>query len=67
MTAPGTNGSAKEQLRQALIAAGIDASEERIAQLLPAYQGLLAGAARIAQLDLGETEPAVIYRLPSPE
>lgn len=67
MAGSGANGSAREQLRHALAAAGLEATEERVDRLLPAYQGMLSGAAWIAKLDLGETEPAVIYRLPRPE
>jgi hypothetical protein len=69
MTSPSTSDSdqLRLQLAGALRAAGIEPDDARIEALLPAYQGMLAGAARVRDLDLGETEPAVIFRLPPPE
>jgi hypothetical protein len=67
MTTPTANGSTREQLRAALKAVGLDASDARVDELLPAYQGMLSGANRLRALDLGETEPAVVFRLPHPE
>ena len=67
MTASPGDGSLREQLRAALAAVGLEATDERIELLLPAYQGMRAGATRLQALDLGETEPAIIFRLPPPE
>jgi hypothetical protein len=63
---PGTL-SKRDQLRAALQAAGIEATDQRIDELLPGYEGMLSGATRLRALDLGETEPSVIFRLPKPE
>ncbi len=67
MTVPQANGSTREQLRAAFQAVGLDATAVRLDELLPAYEGMLAGATRLRALDLGETEPALIFRLPRPE
>ncbi len=67
MPAPADDQALREQLRATLRASGLDASDERVDQLLPAYQGIMSGAARLRALDLGETEPAIIFRLPRPE
>lgn len=55
----------REQLRAALQAAGIEATEERLDALLSSYEGMLSGAARLRALDLGEMEPAFIFRVPA--
>jgi hypothetical protein len=52
-----------EQLRAQLAAIGITLDEERLSRLLPVYAGVISGANRLAVLDLGETEPAMIYEL----
>ena len=65
MTASGTP-STRDQLRAALLASGIDADDQRIDELLPSYEGMLSGAARLRGLDLGETEPSIVFRLPAP-
>jgi hypothetical protein len=65
MTAPGAP-STRDQLRAALLASGIDADDQRIDELLPSYEGMLSGAARLRALDLGETEPSIVFRLPAP-
>jgi hypothetical protein len=67
MTTPDSNEDLKAQLAGALRAAGIAPDVARVEALLPAYQGILAGAARMRDLDLGETEPAVVFRLPDRE
>jgi hypothetical protein len=54
-----------EQLRAQLAAIGITLDEERLSRLLPVYAGVISGANRLAVLDLGETEPAMIYGLRS--
>jgi hypothetical protein len=56
----------RDQLRAALLAAGIEADDRRLDELLPSYEGMRSGAARLRALDLGETEPAVIFLLPPP-
>lgn len=66
MTAPGEGSSRRADLRLALAAAGLDAGDERLEELLPGYEALRAGAERARALDLGETEPAVVFRLPAP-
>ncbi len=67
MSTPSANHSTREQLRHALQAVGLPASDERVEQLLPAYEGVLRNAERLRTLDLGETEPALIFRVPRPE
>ncbi len=67
MTLPTGNGSTREQLRLALRAAGIAVDDHRLDELLPGYEGVLTGAARLREIELHETEPSVIYRLPQPE
>ncbi len=67
MPAPTDDQAIREQLRATLRATGLEASDARVEQLLPAYQGIMSGAARLRSLDLGETEPAIIFRLPAPE
>ncbi|MGH2587284.1 MAG: hypothetical protein ACRDJE_20405 [Dehalococcoidia bacterium] len=57
----------REQLKAQLAAAGLTLDDERLEALLPVYQGLLGGAQRLAALDLGETEPAVVLRWLRPE
>ncbi len=57
---------AEEMLRARLAAAGLTVGEAQLQALLPAYTGALAGARRIAALDLGETEPAMTFRHPRP-
>jgi hypothetical protein len=52
-----------EQLRTQLAVVGIMLDDERLSRLLPVYVGVLGGANRLAQLDLGETEPAMTYAL----
>ncbi|MGD9895235.1 MAG: hypothetical protein AB7R89_10155 [Dehalococcoidia bacterium] len=56
--------STLEQLRIQLTAVGLTLDDERLSRLLPVYVGVLSGANRLALLDLGETEPAMIYALP---
>lgn len=56
--------SARDDLRAALRAASLDASDARVETLLPSYEGMHASAARLRALDLNETEPVVIFRLP---
>ena len=53
-----------EQLRAQLAAAGLELDEVRLEALLPVYAGMLNGVRRIAALDLGETEPAIILSRP---
>lgn len=67
MTAPKANGATREQVRAALRSVGLDASDARVEALLPAYEGMLAGAERLRALDLSEIEPATIFRLAAPE
>lgn len=67
MTASSGEPSVRDQLRAALHASGLEATDERIETLLPAYEGMRAGAERLRALDLGETEPAVTFRLPQSE
>lgn len=55
----------REQLRAQLALSAIELDDARLDSLLPIYTGLLSGARRIAALDLGETEPAMTFRLPS--
>jgi hypothetical protein len=54
-----------EQLRAQLAAVGITLNDERLSRLLPVYSGVLSGAHRLAMLDLGNTEPAMIFAVPS--
>jgi hypothetical protein len=54
-----------EQLRTQVAATGITLDDELLSRLLPVYGGVLSGAHRLALLDLGETEPAMTYGLPS--
>ena len=54
----------REQLRSQLAAIGIELDDARLEMLLPAYAGVLGGARRLAALDLGDAEPAMIYRHP---
>jgi hypothetical protein len=54
-----------EQLRTQLAAVGIALDEDRLSRLLPIYSGVLSGAHRLASLDLGDTEPAMTFALPS--
>ena len=56
----------RDQLKAALQAAGLESSDERVELLLPSYEGMRSGAERLRALDLGETEPAIIFRLPAP-
>lgn len=49
------------QLRAAMAAAGLATDDKRVEALAPVYAGLLSGAARIAALDLGETEPVMVF------
>ena len=51
-----------EQLRAQLAAVGLTLDDARLELLLPIYTGLVNGARRIAALDLGETEPAMVFR-----
>ena len=60
------NAAMRDQLRSALQAAGLDSSDERVERLLPTYEGMRSGAERLRALDLGETEPAIIFRVPVP-
>lgn len=53
-----------DQLRTHLAALGIVLDDERLAMLLPAYSGVLHGAQRLATLDLGQMEPAMIFSWP---
>ena len=65
--APGRSGcNNKAELRATLLAVGIDADDRRIDELLPSYEGMLSGAARLRALDLGDVEPSVVFRLPFP-
>jgi hypothetical protein len=64
MNAP-DEAALREQLRAALEAAGLEATDERVERLLPQYRGMRSGSARLATLDLGETEPAIVFRVPS--
>ena len=54
----------REQLKAQLAAVGLDLDDARLEALLPAYAGVLGGARRLASLDLGEAEPAMIFRHP---
>ncbi len=63
-SSPGS--TTREQLKQALQAAGLESSDERVEILLPAYEGMRSGAERLRALELGDTEPAIIFRLPPP-
>lgn len=54
-----------EQLRGVLASAGLEATDERLERLLPAYMGMRSGAERLSTLNLGETEPAFSFRLPA--
>ena len=65
MSAQSDESMNRDHLRNALRAAGLDASDERVERLLPTYAGMRSGAARLLALDLGETEPAIIFRLPA--
>lgn len=56
-----------EQLRTQLAAIGITLDDEQLSRLLPVSTGVLSGAHRLAALDLGATEPAMIYALWSDE
>ena len=58
--------SMRDQLKLALQAAGLECSDERVERLLPSYEGMRSGAERVRALDLGETEPAIIFRVPAP-
>lgn len=55
----------RAQLRAQLAAAGITLDDERLDAVLPSYTGLISGVRRIAAIDLGETEPALVFRLPA--
>jgi hypothetical protein len=55
----------REQLRTQLAAAGVTLDDEQLSRLLPVYAGVLSGAHRLATLDLGDTEPAMTFALPS--
>ena len=67
MTTPKPNGATREQVRAALRSVGLDASDARVEALLPAYEGMMAGAGRLRALDLSDVEPALIFRLTAPE
>jgi hypothetical protein len=56
----------REELRTQLAVAGLTLDEARLEALLPVYTGVRENVRRIAALDLGETEPAVSFRQPSP-
>ena len=60
------NAAMRDQLRSALQAAGLEFCDERIERLLPTYEGMRSDAERLRALDLGETEPAIIFRVPAP-
>jgi hypothetical protein len=51
----------RELLRAQLAALGLAVDEAGVEALLPGYTGLLAGSRRLASLDLGEREPAMIF------
>jgi hypothetical protein len=53
-----------EQLKAQLAAVGLELDNARLEVLLPVYAGVLSGTRRLAALDLGETEPAMIFRRP---
>jgi hypothetical protein len=52
-------------LRAQLAALGVTLDDQRLDALLPAYTGLISGVRRIAAIDLDETEPALVFRLPA--
>jgi hypothetical protein len=52
----------REELKVHLTALGLDLDDAGLDQLLPAYGGILSVARRLAGLDLGDVEPAMIFR-----
>jgi hypothetical protein len=52
----------REQLIVHLTALGLDLDDASLEKLLPVYAGVISGAHRLATLDLGEAEPAMIFR-----
>ena len=54
----------RDQLKAQLAATGLTIDDATAEALLPVYTGLLNGVRRIAAIDLGETEPAMIFRHP---
>ena len=54
----------RELLRAHLAVAGLTPDEAHIEALMTVYAGVLNGVRRIAALDLGETEPAIILSRP---
>jgi hypothetical protein len=66
MTASPDGLDLRVALRAALVAAGLEATDERVERLLPAYEGMRAATGRLRAIDLEEAEPAVIFRVPPP-
>lgn len=62
-----TDAQLRDQLRTQLAIAGLDLDDARLEALLPAYAAAREGVRRIAALQLGDTEPAVTFRVPAPE
>ena len=54
----------RDQVKAQLSATGLTIDDATAQALIPVYTGLLNGVRRIAALDLGETEPAMIFRHP---
>ena len=52
--------SLRAQLQAHLAAAGLEVDGDNLEALLPGYSGLRNGVRRLAALDLGEREPALI-------
>lgn len=62
-----TDDPNRDRLKAQLDALGLVIPDRELEALLPAYAGLLNGVSRIAALDLGEAEPAIIFRHPPQE
>jgi hypothetical protein len=52
----------RNELKAHLAALGLDLDDAGLDQLLPVYGGIVSVARRLAGLDLGDAEPAMIFR-----
>ena len=51
----------RDELQARLATLGLTVAAADLEALLPGYTGLLSGTRRLASLDLGEREPAMIF------